>query len=223
MTIKPLVATIVLPTAVLAVAVTTGIGTAAGGATSPSPQSSRAGTTREPTAAVADAVGERLRDGGYVVYFRRASTDMSTSDSTDNLADCTLQRNLNVAGRADARAIGREWRRLRLPVGTVLSSRYCRARDTARLAFGRFTPSTDITALPPASPERARPVGALRRLLAQRPARGSTILVAHQYNIDEATGISLDEGEAAIFEPRGGRGFRLVAKIKPRAWAQLRP
>ena len=221
MRIKPLLARVVLPTAVLAV--TTGIGTAASAAPSPSSQSSRASTTPKPTAAVADTVGERLRDGGYVIYFRHASTDMSTSDSTDNLADCTLQRNLNAAGRADARAIGREWKRLRLPVGTVLSSRYCRTRDTARLAFGRFTPSTDITALPPASPERARRVRALRRLLAQPPARANTILVAHQYNIEEATGTSLEEGEAAIFEPRGRRGFRLVAKIKPRAWAQLRP
>jgi phosphohistidine phosphatase SixA len=212
MRIQPLVTAVLLIAAVVA---------AAWGASAHA--STSAETSLMPNEAVADSLSERLRRGGYVVYFRHAATDMSMTDSTDNLADCTMQRNLNAAGRADARTIGREWRRLRFPVGQVLASRYCRARDTARLAFGRFTASTDITALPAATAERARRVRALRRLLAQRPARGNTILVAHQYNIEEATGTSLDEGEAGVFEPRGTRGFRLVAKIKPRAWARLRP
>jgi phosphohistidine phosphatase SixA len=165
-----------------------------------------------------------LRRGGYVVYFRHAATDFSITDTdTPDLADCSRQRNLIAAGRADARAIGKAWRMLRLPVGLVLASRYCRTRETARLAFGRFTPSSDITGLPSAATdaERARRVAALRRLLARPPRQGNTILVAHLFNIQEAAGISLEEGEAAVFRPRRARGFRLVAKVLPRAWARL--
>jgi phosphohistidine phosphatase SixA len=185
------------------------------------------------TAAVGSAAEPRLggralvaalRGGGYVVYFRHAATDFSMTDTdTGNLTDCRRQRNLIAAGRADARAIGRAWRMLRLPVGVVLASRYCRTRETARLAFGRFTPSTDITSLPSAATEaeRARRVAALRRLLARPPRQGNTILVAHLFNIQEAAGISLEEGEAAVYRPRGARGFRLVAKVMPRAWARL--
>lgn len=71
----PFVAAIVLLAAVLAVTAIT--------------PTSSAGTSREPAAPVADAPGERLQRGGYVVYFRHAATDMSMTDSTDNLADCT--------------------------------------------------------------------------------------------------------------------------------------
>ena len=160
-----------------------------------------------------------LRRGGYVVYFRHAATDMTMSDTS--LATCRTQRNLNAAGRADARAIGAAWRSLRIPAGDVVSSRYCRAKDTARLAFGRLRTSLDLTGIASVSEaERSRRGRALRELLSTRPRRGNTVLVAHLFNIQDAANVSLEEGEAAVFRPRGS-GFRLVAKVRPRAWARL--
>lgn len=205
----PFVAAIVLLAAVLAVTAIT--------------PTSSAGTSREPAAPVADAPGERLQRGGYVVYFRHAATDMSMTDSTDNLADCTRQRNLTASGRADARAIGQAWRRSRLPVGAVLSSPYCRTRDTARLAFGRFTTATELTALPSEAAERARFVRALRRLLARRPA-------PRQHDPRRASVQHRGSGRH-VTRRGGGRNFRaarcprfrLVAKVRPRAWARLAP
>ena len=89
-----------------------------------------------------------LQGGGYVIYFRHAETDFSQTDTdTRNLADCSTQRNLIPEGRADARAIGQAFRALRIPVGRVLASKYCRTRQTARLAFGRVRTIVDITSL----------------------------------------------------------------------------
>ena len=169
------------------------------------------------------ALTDALREGGYVIYFRHAATDFSQEDTdTRNLQNCRTQRNLTSQGRADARAIGRAFRRLRIPVGAVLASRYCRTRQTALLAFGRVRTTTDLTSLPSASTERERNrrVAALRRLLATPPRRGvNHVLVAHLFNIQAAANVSLDEGEAAVFAPRGGTRFRLVARIRPEKWA----
>jgi virginiamycin B lyase len=49
------------------------------------------------------------------------------------------------------------------------------------------------------------------------------VVVAHLFNIQEAADLSLEEGEAAVFEPLGARGFRLVARVAPRAWSRLAP
>src|SRR4051812_30257389 len=93
-----------------------------------------------PTNATADRAAatpplvERLRRGGYVLALRHAATDQSMADNTRDLRDCSKQRNLSAAGRRQAQAIGRALRRLRIPVGTVLASPYCRTRATARLA-----------------------------------------------------------------------------------------
>src|SRR5918992_1690408 len=169
------------------------------------------------------ALTDALREGGYVIYFRHAATDFSEEDTdTRNLQNCRTQRNLTSQGRADARAIGRGFRRLRIPVGAVLASRYCRTRQTALLAFGRVRTTMDLTSLPSASTERERDrrVAALRRLLATPPRRGvNHVLVAHLFNIQAAANVSLDEGEAAVFAPRGGTRFRLVARIRPEKWA----
>ena len=196
----------------------------AGGASTSARAAAAAGEA-EPGRLSGAALVTALRRGGYVVYFRHAATDFSMEDSdTGNLDDCSKQRNLDARGRSDARAIGAAWRGLRLSPGAVVSSRYCRARDTARLAFGRYVQSLDVTGLPSATTgaERTRRIAALRRLLARRPARGNMV-VAHLFNIQEAANLSLEEGEAAVFEPRGTRGFRLVATVAPRAWGRLAP
>jgi len=172
------------------------------------------------------ALVEALRGGGYVLYFRHAATDFSQDDTnTQNLRNCRTQRNLNAQGRADARAIGRAVRELRIPVGTVLASRYCRTRQTASVAFGRVRTTLDLTSLPssPTAAERNRRIAALRRLLGTRPRRSvNSVLVAHLFNIEAAANVPLEEGEAAVFKPLGRSRFRLVATVTPREWAGLR-
>src|SRR5918994_2410033 len=143
------------------------------------------------------ALAEALRGGGYVLYFRHAATDFSQEDTdTRNLRNCRTQRNLTADGRADARAIGRAIRELRIPVGSVLASRYCRTRQTASLAFGRARTTIDLTSLPssPTAAERNRRVAALRRLLGTRPRRSvNSVLVAHLFNIEAAANVALEE------------------------------
>ncbi|MEA2526489.1 MAG: hypothetical protein QOF73_3716, partial [Thermomicrobiales bacterium] len=47
-------------------------------------------------------------------------------------------------------------------------------------------------------------IEALRGLLSTPPPTGvNTVLVGHLFNLQDATGISIAEGEAAIFLPQG--------------------
>src|SRR5438067_4173639 len=83
-----------------------------------------------------------LRRGGYVIYFRHTSTDFGQNDEAmTSYDDCSKQRNLTEQGRAEARAIGVAIARLQIPIGDVLASPFCRTVETARLIFGRATPS----------------------------------------------------------------------------------
>ena len=77
----------------------------------------------------------QLREGGYVLYMRHASTDFSQNDSRmKSYEDCASQRNLTEKGRQEAREIGGHVKRLRIPIGEVLASPFCRTMETARLA-----------------------------------------------------------------------------------------
>jgi phosphohistidine phosphatase SixA len=163
------------------------------------------------------ALIDALRQGGYVLYFRHAATDQSQADTdTGNFENCAAQRNLTEQGRADARAISEAFKALHLPVGTVLSSQYCRTRETAQLAFGHLETTEELTGFPSnLSQER---IAALRRLLSSPPLAGTnTVLVAHGFNIQNTAQLLLQEGEAAIFAPSGS-DFTLIARVKPNEW-----
>jgi virginiamycin B lyase len=147
------------------------------------------------------------------------------TDTTTDLNDCSKQRNLNAVGRRQARAIGREFRRLAIPVGRILASPFCRTRETAILAFGRATPSRALLSADFFGDDAAekRQPARMRRLLGQRPRAGTnTVLVSHGFAIDDATGRNLEEGEAVVVVPGSGRpGFKVVAQVRAGAWARL--
>jgi phosphohistidine phosphatase SixA len=181
----------------------------------------------EATEAASGPPVERLRRGGYVVALRHAATDPTATDMTGDLSDCSRQRNLNAEGRRQARAIGRAFRRLGIPVGRVLASPFCRTRDTARLAFGRVRPSRALLSADffggGGAADRQR--AGLRRLLGLPPRRGTnTVLVSHEAAIHAATGVTVAEGESVIVAPRPGRrGVQIVSTVEASAWARAAP
>lgn len=162
-----------------------------------------------------------LRRGGYVLYFRHATTDQSQADTEPlNLDDCRKQRNLNERGRGEARTIGESLVSLSIPIGRVLSSGYCRARETAQLAFGKAAITPDLTGFP--QDLRNQRIAALGRMLSTRPLpRTNTVLVAHGFNLTHTADITIAEGEAAVFAPIGAGRFALVTRIQPEGWAEL--
>ena len=144
--------------------------------------------------------------------------------SRPDLADPSTQRNLSDAGRNQARQLGRAIGRLRIPVGTVLASPYARTRETAELAFGRDRVRVTRDLLNEAFPgtddeDLAR---RLRRLFTTRPPAGqNTVLVSHGFNLQGATGLSVAEGESAVFSPDDAGGPSLVARITAAEWQSL--
>jgi virginiamycin B lyase len=166
-----------------------------------------------------------LRSGGHVIYFRHAATDPVPDDADPvDLRNCRTQRNLSVKGRRQSMIIGRGIGRLDIPIGRVLASPFCRSRETARLAFGRTTIAPGLENLETAEDEaeRRQRIDTLMRLLSASPDEGTnTVLVAHGFNITDAADLTLAEGEAAVFEPRGSEGFKLVARVTPDKWTRL--
>jgi broad specificity phosphatase PhoE len=168
---------------------------------------------------------QALRAGGNVIYFRHGATDQSQTDSDpNNLANCTTQRNLTDVGRTQAQTIGAAFRELGIPVGTVLSSEYCRALEYSRLAFTVAQPerSLDLTD-PLTDQQKADNVQNVKRLLGTLPAAGTnTILVSHSPNIRLAAGVDLPvEGEAAIFRVDPSGTSTLVTLVMPTDWPVL--
>lgn len=171
------------------------------------------------------ALVQALRGGGYVLYFRHGSTDLSTRDSDrTNLANCATQRSLSDEGRKQMADIGRSIKALGIRISVVRTSPYCRSIETARLAFGSATLEPDLTNTVIADEATAaRQARALRALLALAPEAGSNAaLSGHTGNLQEASGIwPSPEGVAIVFKPDIQGGFQFVARVLPTDWQKF--
>lgn len=173
------------------------------------------------------ALVDALQDGGYVIFFRHAQTEVDYADQVfARMGFCATQRVLGEEGWQQARAIGQAFQELEIPVGQVYSSEYCRAWQTADLAFGRyekvpglnFAPAEDYT-----EADIAQMREGLMPLLTATPASGTnTVIVGHDDVFEAATGIYPEpQGVAYIVRPDGQGGFEIVANLLLEEWAQL--
>ena len=164
-----------------------------------------------------------LRAGGLVVYFRHTATDFSRDDSKmRDFDDCANQRLLTPKGRADARAIGAEWKRLKIPVGRVLASPYCRTRDVAQQMFGRYQRTPEARG-GPVSPDSERYAGL--KALFSTPINDKTNLVISSHgNPYYATNGPpyLVEGEGVVIRPQGDGHWEVLARLRSDEWVKLR-
>lgn len=147
---------------------------------------------------------QRLQEGGYVLLIRHAATHPGIGDPSGfRLAVCSTQRNLSDQGRRDARAIGVAFRERGIPLGPVLSSRWCRCLDTARLAFGRVeeAPMLDSLFRDSEAAARAKTREVLDRAAAWRGNKANLVLVTHDVNIRALVNEYVSQGEIVVARP----------------------
>ena len=79
-----------------------------------------------------------LQEGKKIVFIRHALAPGNGDPENFILEDCSTQRNLNERGREQSKNIGNFFRNKNISIDKVLSSEWCRCKDTARLAFDNF-------------------------------------------------------------------------------------
>lgn len=170
---------------------------------------------RSPLAAAEAAAWEALRGGGAVALFRHAMAPGAGDPPGMRLGDCSTQRNLDEAGRAQARRIGEAFRAEGVAVGAVLTSRWCRAAETAALAFpglSRAEPAFD--SFFDNREEGPARTALARRVLLEWRGPGALVAVTHQVNVTALTGVFPSSGEGVVLG-RGGGGLVVVGRVRP--------
>jgi phosphohistidine phosphatase SixA len=152
------------------------------------------------------ALWQALKAGGHAVIFRHALAPGTGDPPGFRLGDCATQRNLSDKGRAQAKAIGEAFRANAIRVDRVLTSRWCRARDTAELMG--VGPVEEAPMLDSFFADRSREpeqTAALKQILAGMKPGETVVMVSHQVNITALTGDFASSGEAAVIAPVPGR------------------
>jgi phosphohistidine phosphatase SixA len=168
---------------------------------------------------------EALREGGLVLLMRHMSTDSFVPEegSHDNL-NCASQRNLDERGKQEAKKVGAAFKSLRIPIGTVLTSPYCRCIDTGKLAFGKGTASEDLAVFDELSgPDKEVRGKLIRRLLNTAPSDGlNTVMITHTGTLLYTFGLQTrPEGIAHIFRPAEFGNAVYLGRVTPEEWSAL--
>ena len=149
----------------------------------------------------ADDVWALIKKPGAIVLLRHSTAPGSALESNDmDFKDCSIQRNLDEAGRAQAARIGDAFRKNGIKSVRLLSSQYCRAMDTAKLMkLGTVAAQPILNQVFLANLLDMREAGVKgRALMKTLPKNQPTMFVSHVTNIQSMAGVQLDSGEFAV-------------------------
>ncbi len=174
-----------------------------------------------------DALVKALRQGGFVILMRHASSPRDAPDKqTANPDNVTFERQLDEAGRASAAAMGKALRDLKIPIGDVLASPTYRALETVR--YAQFPKPRTYPELGDNGQNMRGTTESqsewLQKKVTEFPKGNNTIIVTHFPNINRAfpqLSSGLADGEALIFGSDGKGGAALVARVKIEDWPKM--
>jgi phosphohistidine phosphatase SixA len=161
-----------------------------------------------------ETIWKALKDGA-IVLFRHANAPGGGDPPGMRIGDCATQRNLDQTGRAQARRIGAVFRAKGIPAGRVLTSQWCRATDTAELAFpGRSEDAPPFNSFFDDRRKGPAQTAAARRLLLSWAGPGALVVTTHQVNISALTGLTTGSGEGVVLRVQDGE-LAVVGRVRP--------
>jgi len=170
------------------------------------------------SAQASDLLSQMQDDRGLVVLMRHAIAPGGGDPAGFTLGDCSTQRQLSAQGRSQARAIGKQFTSQDIPIAGVRSSRWCRAVDTATLlSLGKVRTASALdsvfTASERVADQKRRQTEKIIR--DHRNKSGVLILVGHQANIIDLTGIAPDSGGAVVVKADASGRIRVIGQLAP--------
>jgi len=166
-----------------------------------------------------------LQQGGHIIYMRHGPTDHTQKDQNrQDFKNCLEQRNLSEEGRQLVKRIGASFKTLNITFDHVLSSPYCRCKDTAALAFGDYRIVPDLAFSISKDREESQKLGErlYQMMMETQSRRRNNAFVGHTSNLMDGLGIwPKPEGVIVVFKKHHNQ---LVYKgmIKPDEWFENR-
>ena len=170
-----------------------------------------------PAALADEGALKALSQGSHAVLMRHAKTSgHSKALVLDPNGNCSNEDNLSEEGRAQARRLKAMLDKAGAKFDSVMTSPFCRAKDTAELAFGRATVESNLTALELGTSDQAKARSEkITAALARQSGKGNVALVTHRPNIDALTMELVEEGEVIVAKIQPSGMLEVITKFKP--------
>ena len=147
-----------------------------------------------------DEILHFLKEGKKIIFIRHAIAPGNGDPDNFNINDCTTQRNLSKNGIIQSKNIGLFFEKNEIKIDKVLSSEWCRCKDTAKIAFKQFETFDGLNSFYDekfASNEDIQ-ITNLKKYIKNWKGNQNLILVTHFVVISSVLNVSTSSGEMII-------------------------
>ena len=146
---------------------------------------------------------EILKKGNNIIFIRHAIAPGNGDPLNFDILDCSTQRNLSKDGELQALKIGKFFKKNDIKLTKVLSSEWCRCKDTARIAFGNYETKNFLNSFYDErfSKNKDKQISDFQKFIRSWNKTGNLVLVTHYVVIFEILDLTTSSGEIVITDP----------------------
>ena len=153
------------------------------------------------------------QEGDKIILIRHSLAPGGGDPPGFKINDCKTQRNLNRTGINQSKKIGKLFKKNKVSVDQVLSSQWCRCKDTAKYAFGNFKEfaALNSTFQSPYNKNEGKQLKELYEFIKKWDGKGKNlVLITHYSIITAVTNAVPSSGEIVIAD----KNFKVLGTIQ---------
>ena len=155
------------------------------------------------TSFASEKVLEILKKENNIIFIRHAIAPGNGDPSNFDILDCSTQRNLSKDGELQALKIGDFFKNNDIKITKVLSSEWCRCKDTAKIAFGNYETKNFLNSFYDKrfSENKDKQITDFQKFIKNWNKTGNLVFVTHYVVISEILDLTTSSGEIVITDP----------------------
>ena len=160
----------------------------------------------------AQANWKPAKNGDKIILIRHSKAPGFGDPPGFNIKNCKTQRNLSKEGVDQSKKIGKLFKKNKIKIDQVLSSQWCRCKDTAKYAFKNYKEFSALnsTFQTPYDKNAKKQISELKDYIQKWNGNGSNlVLVTHYVIITAITDVVPRSGEIVIID----KNFKTLSTI----------
>ena len=155
---------------------------------------------------------DTLKQNNKLIFIRHALAPGNGDPDEFNILDCNTQRNLDSVGREQSLRLGQYFKINDIPIEAVLSSEWCRCKETAKLAFQNYETFKPLNSFydPKFYKNKEPQLEKLINFINNLDNKGNIVFVTHYVVIASIFGQAVTSGEILIAD----RSLNVLGRIE---------
>jgi phosphohistidine phosphatase SixA len=157
-----------------------------------------------------DKIQSLLKEGEKLIFIRHAVAPGGGDPVDFDILRCETQRNLSKEGIAQSKNMGKFFSENNIKIDKVLSSEWCRCKQTAQYAFNKYETKSFLNSFfsEKFASNKNKQINDLKKYINEWSGDNNLVLVTHYVLIQEVLNITSSSGELIVTD----KNFNVLAR-----------